>query len=533
MEQTTLSSGRTPKEMLDFLRSPGGHSLIIKGEAGTGKTTFALQLIEEMFSEQIDYYLSTRVSDEALFRQFPWLREKARANEIIKAGKKFLRRAAPREREKNIGNRDSFNNVTFDLLNAMRDQDRSPSVVRTELHRLEGQIENGEIGPDGEEIEPFSEDGSMVLEMGVVMPEIELAYDVVENNLPTRSLIVLDSIEALSELYGVSSQKIMTTLQKDLVEHSDCNIVYVVEFSDKSHMDYLGDGVVSLHIGEREGRRIRYLVIEKLRGSSVTRWKYLFTLKDGRINVFDAQSYERLPRTIGPNLSKEVDPNRVSFGHDSFDSVFKGPPKGALTLIEIGKHVPQDFLDWFEERLVLDHIARKRGVLWFPQSPPDYDAMEAKAKVLSGSDRLAERLCVLDNGKRGGGERNYIRIMEGENASIDLRWDRLSYQMSKTEKPFVVLLGFDAIEDLYGRDVMPETTAFLDTIKRSGNVIVAFATGMSSSLPYLAYHSKMHIKMECEDGALLVCGQKPFTPYYHVELKEKDGILAPELVPMI
>ena len=84
--------GRIPQVLLDFMRAPGGHSLMVKGDAGTGKTTLALQMIEELSGEQPDYYLSTRVSDEALYRQFPWVRERAKRDNILKAGKSFLKR---------------------------------------------------------------------------------------------------------------------------------------------------------------------------------------------------------------------------------------------------------------------------------------------------------------------------------------------------------------------------------------------------------------------------------------------------------
>jgi len=67
-----------PHEILSFMASPGGHSLILRGMAGTGKTTMALQIIEEMAHVQQSYYMSTRVSDQSLFNQFPWLKEKIR-----------------------------------------------------------------------------------------------------------------------------------------------------------------------------------------------------------------------------------------------------------------------------------------------------------------------------------------------------------------------------------------------------------------------------------------------------------------------
>jgi KaiC/GvpD/RAD55 family RecA-like ATPase len=533
METEVTSTGKVPKEILEFFRSPGGHSLIIKGDAGTGKTTFALQLIEEIFNEQIDYYLSTRVSDEALFRQFPWLREKAKNNEILKAGKKFLRKTAPSERDRPVEKRDELSNVTHGLLDALLDAERAPSVVRTELHKLEGQIESGGIGPEGEDLDIISEDGAIVLDMGAIMPELDLAYDVVESNLPTRTLIVLDSIEALSESYGISAPKIMNTLQKDMVEHSNTNIAYVLESSGKSPLDYLGDGVVSLHIGDLEGRRVRSLVIEKLRGSSVHKWRYLFTLKDGRMNIFEDQSFDWSNARKKRAPQNEPEASRISMGHPSLDSIYKGFPKGGLTLIEIGKNVPQDAIAWLENLFVIDHLSRKRGLFWFPQYSLDYDQMDVMIKEQTGVDKLSELLCVLDNGKRSIQEHQYIKVMEGNDANNDLRLDRLSYGISKAEKPYAALIGFDSLEDLYGKDVMPDISPFFDSMRRAGHSMIVEATEISSSLPTLAHQAKMHFKIQNIDGSVLICGQKPFSPYYHIEFKDEDGEHEPILVPMI
>src|SRR5437016_3227980 len=69
-------AGHIPREVVEFFNAAGGHSLIVKGPAGTGKTTFALQLTEELGEVTASHYLSSRVSDESLFRQFIWLKER-------------------------------------------------------------------------------------------------------------------------------------------------------------------------------------------------------------------------------------------------------------------------------------------------------------------------------------------------------------------------------------------------------------------------------------------------------------------------
>src|SRR3972149_11990007 len=79
--------GRIPPEIIEFLNASGGHSLIVKGPAGTGKTTFALQLTEELGEVTASHYLSSRVSDESLFRQFTWLKDRLKPA-ILQTGPK-------------------------------------------------------------------------------------------------------------------------------------------------------------------------------------------------------------------------------------------------------------------------------------------------------------------------------------------------------------------------------------------------------------------------------------------------------------
>jgi KaiC/GvpD/RAD55 family RecA-like ATPase len=167
-------------------------------------------------------------------------------------------------------------------------QEQSPSVVRSELQRLEGQVEAGEVGGEGEDgfTGEITQD-EITLDLGIILPELEVAYDLAESNLPRKTLIVVDSINALSERYGISAERIINTLQKDLVENSGTNIIYTLEEAGKTGLDYLGDGVIQLESGDIDGRRIRQMVIEKLRGVSVEQWKYYLTLTGGRMSVFE------------------------------------------------------------------------------------------------------------------------------------------------------------------------------------------------------------------------------------------------------
>ncbi len=63
-------SSRTIAGLEEFLGRPG-NTLLIKGEAGTGKTTLALQLLQKIGKGEGAYYISARVSKETLHEHIP------------------------------------------------------------------------------------------------------------------------------------------------------------------------------------------------------------------------------------------------------------------------------------------------------------------------------------------------------------------------------------------------------------------------------------------------------------------------------
>src|SRR6266545_450057 len=273
-------AGRIPREIVAFFASAGGHSLIVKGPAGTGKTTFALQLTEEIGDVAASHYLSSRVSDESLYNQFTWLKDRVKPAGL-QTGLK-----GPRQTK----------------------------VARDALNQLEGKLEEGKEGDEGEP-EPIGsgEVKGNILEvvLGVDLPELEDAYDFVDDRLPKRSLVLIDSIDALAEHYGIPAARLITVLQRDIVEGSKQNVLYVLESSGETRLDYLGDGVVSLVSSEYEGRRLRVLTIEKLRGQQIQQHRYLYTFEAATLGSADVS------RTVlhmeGTNVDSDLKWSNVEF----------------------------------------------------------------------------------------------------------------------------------------------------------------------------------------------------------------------------
>src|SRR5712692_7391868 len=69
---TVNNSMHIPNELIDFLKRET-YSLLIKGDAGTGKTTLALTILRTLNINKNCLYISTRISPEQLFKYYPWL----------------------------------------------------------------------------------------------------------------------------------------------------------------------------------------------------------------------------------------------------------------------------------------------------------------------------------------------------------------------------------------------------------------------------------------------------------------------------
>src|SRR5919202_6033827 len=61
-----------PEELMRFIRSDT-YSLLLKGFAGTGKTTLALTILKTLGTKNNFFYISTRISPRQLFQYYPWL----------------------------------------------------------------------------------------------------------------------------------------------------------------------------------------------------------------------------------------------------------------------------------------------------------------------------------------------------------------------------------------------------------------------------------------------------------------------------
>lgn len=473
------SATSLPSEIVRFLENAGGHSLIVRGNAGTGKTTFVLQVAEEFKERQRAHYLSTRVSDSSLLRQFPWLGDRLIAREETGA-----RRRSGFGRLKGMG--------TGDLV-----------VPRKE----------------------------MTVSIGRTMPDLENLYDLVEKG-GERVLVIIDSIDALADRYELQCRELMIALQRDLVEGQGANLIFVLESNDHL-LDYLGDGVVECSRVEHERRLVREMDLMKLRGVEVQQPLYLFSLKGGKFRCFGA-NWDRGCGTRGEFVRPEDPAGHVSYGITDLDAMTGGLSPGAITLIELGAGLPPTVSGLLERSLVCSFAKIGRGVLWVPLRKESGAGARGLIHSSLTDAEMEKAVRVIEPASQMDlGSGRYVMGVEGSSVSDDLKWKNVAYALDGSAQPFLSLVGFDSLESVYGGEVMEGLVDHLAAVKRNGGAFVGLTSPTSRSTARLADLATVHLKVERIGGTVVLYGSKPFTECFALTVEERPQGGCVSLTPLV
>jgi KaiC/GvpD/RAD55 family RecA-like ATPase len=219
---------------------PHGYALLIKGDAGTGKSTFAMEICLQNLDRASMVFISTRTNLEDLATQYATFTQ-----QIGKGNVKDLAAVGMSDDNLKMLNvdADSFLNLFFDFEKILKDL-----AAKNE--------------PAGNEASPSR-----------------------------KSIVIIDSIEKMIE--SIRKKKAATTdtmVYETLVEYArkySFKLFIVAETAQKSANDYLVDGIVTLYrdIETIPDRLVRTMTVQKLRNMSIEQQVIVFTLYQGRFRT--------------------------------------------------------------------------------------------------------------------------------------------------------------------------------------------------------------------------------------------------------
>ena len=285
-----------PNELLEFVRRDT-YSLLIKGCAGTGKTTLSLTILRTLKIRHNFFYISTRLSPRQLFLHYQWLGR---------------------------------------YVDATPDQEE-PSSSRQ---------------PTNYDISSFED---------ARLDEPESLFERITNQLMDvkAPVIIIDSWDAIASFMDkearLNNERVLQTWR----ERAGAKLIFISEDPVDPTLDFLVDGIVQLTNKLFGDVKVREIALTKLRGIRIRKSSYVFTLDNALFQSYDpydpgefmaADSRKNDQNTDGPvdRRRKSMVPvtkssaniDFVPSGYAQLDESFGGGfPKKSVVLIETDSNI--------------------------------------------------------------------------------------------------------------------------------------------------------------------------------------------------
>ena len=383
---------------------------------------------------------------------------------------------------------------------------------------MESRVEEGdeflEDDIDGEAGSGNVDGNTWTFDITSILPEIDMLYETLEAAEKEISLVAIDSIDSLGEKYGISPSRLLKMLQKDLVERSSVNVVFILETSGLNQLEYIGDGVISLEMNDMEGRRIRNMKVEKLRGQQIMMPSVPFTLGDGHFNSFDHDIEELIG---SQNSLKKLELGGI------LENIIK---PGKYVLFEFDRNVPAEMVQILVDSIVEYNLKNSMGmystpsVRLFGKSPEDY---------VSESQDKFKLVCPISMVQRRHDSESMIKV-DGDDFYTDFNTSFID-KIFDGKEDICFLLDANQIISHYGKESVKDIELHISGLLQNGGTCIGFNWPSSMQESIDMGISNNRIIIMTINSQWVVFGEKPYTPLYVLSPKKDDAdILELEII---
>ncbi|HEY8111049.1 MAG TPA: gas vesicle protein GvpD P-loop domain-containing protein [Candidatus Nitrosotenuis sp.] len=313
-----------PSELLQFVKRDT-YSLLIKGYAGTGKTTLALTILRALNIKENFQYISTRISPDQLIQYYPWL------------GQSFdiAKKTDPVDVEENSTEMPIFVDARLD----------EPSSM---FERITNQL------------------------MDMRSP-----------------MIIIDSWDAVGYFMDREAMMNNARVLQTWRERANAKMIFISEAPTDTTFDVLVDGIVELRQRHHNDRLLREIFFSKLRGVRIDRPSYVYTLNNAIFRSFEpyklldlAISPDTKTKQIQQRKTSLLEGQLVKSGNAALDNVIGGgfPLKGNVS-ISVDSHVHNKVVLAFVGQIISNFMSAGNPVLCQCSADTDSDYLSNYLKA--------------------------------------------------------------------------------------------------------------------------------------------------------
>src|ERR671910_109264 len=431
-QERTEKSINIPSELMHFVKKDT-YSLVIKGAAGTGKTTLSLTILKALDIKSNFFYICTRVSPRQLSISYPWI-------------SKYMEN----QKERTSG----------------------PSMMETDV--------------------PINFEDARLDEPESLFERI--TNELMDVKAP---LIIIDSWDAVASFMDrearLNNERVLQTWR----ERAGAKLIFISEQPADTTLDFLVDGIVELKQIYYNNVKIRQIILQKLRGTRINRPSYLYTLENSIFHSFvpyHLVNFEPRKRAA-TNVWERSTGDNIQSGYPMLDaSLGSGFPRKGVVLLELDSHVNMTIAMLFLQKIVSNFVLSGNPVLlqpvnWMKQSSV---LRFFGTSIPAGKKNL---LKILWAGKSNTISNNIMST--GKNQSSDqLLTTLVKMKQRHRDRVLLNIMWIDAIQSFYeARKARSEIKNILSRIMSHADLSIAVLThSQGDMLELVSEVSNIHLR---------------------------------------
>lgn len=444
----------------------GNRSLLIKGKSGTGKVTLALELARNHADKFEIVFISRKMTEHALHNRFPWVKNLIKPHNILSTSSA----------------ESVLDDPSFTVTNVI-------SSITNRVTRVE---------------DPF--------------------VPLKEHLMPFVILDVWDTIAKVDVSTRIKAEKLLISLTDRHVGF----LVFLTESIERSTIEYLLDGVVSLSQNFYKSYRLREMEVEKLRGTHISRAKVPFTLQGGRFRIFSKLSH-KIAESLNKFSAIEHGEAFYSTGNKDLDDRLNGGFKrGSIISIEMDDDVDRFVFVPILAPLALNFISQGKAALVIPAADQDVSAVTRYLSPHIDHDTLKRFLRIygsINDTESTSSAYMIHRAGESFEDAYNIWIDAYTKLREKTEG-CVVTMDYSFIELEYQSEIQSILKGIIKlsrTIRSFKDLLVMVSRPNYKSLEVMKSISDMHLRIFEYDGTTMLAAIKPQLFLYNIQTDYSQG----------
>ncbi|HJR47041.1 MAG TPA: gas vesicle protein GvpD P-loop domain-containing protein [Nitrososphaeraceae archaeon] len=478
-QERTEKSINIPSELMHFVKKDT-YSLVIKGAAGTGKTTLSLTILKALDIKSNFFYICTRVSPRQLSISYPWI-------------SKYMEN----QKERTSGPAMMETDVPINFEDARLDEPESL------FERITNEL------------------------MDVKAP-----------------LIIIDSWDALASFMDrearLNNERVLQTWR----ERAGAKLIFVNEDPADTSLDFVVDGAVKLDQLEYENARIREISLLKLRGIRITKPSYLFTLDKGSFRSFQTHNPKNLmiaPDSTGSLqfTKNEKNPRFTIFhhgliksGYDELDlNLGGGFPRRGMVVLEVDSNISMEAVMAFLFRIIYTFLVFGNVVFFEPpETIGSISANKFLRSYLSIAHTGSGKFIWVGPSEKGLAQASFSGPDKNHEENL-LRYLKENISKEQRCNPNRLILSIMSLGRLQRLDPH-DKTEYLRFARENSDLSIMVAR-KNESFASSSEISDISLKIIVINGTLILRTLYPVSPILAIEFERLFGLPVAHLLPLV